>query len=82
MSTCHGCRHYRPIFQECGQLQGWLYCTACDRKWSVDERVGCPKCAEFKATKMLWECPDAVRSSHCPGFEAAVPDVVQRGLFD
>lgn len=80
--TCNGCKHYQKTFEECGQLQGWLYCSGCNRKWQMSDRIGCPKCAEFKAAKPLWECAGAVPSRQCPGFVSAVEKQRQPGLFD
>lgn len=80
--TCNGCKHYQKTFEECSQLQGWLYCSGCNRKWQMSDRIGCPKCAEFKCAKPLWECAGAVPSVQCPGFVSAVEKQRQPGLFD
>lgn len=80
--SCDGCKHYRKTYEECNALLGIAYCPTCGVTRKLSVNVRCSKCHTLAGAVPIWECPGGVPSTHCPGFEAVVPDVVQRGLFD
>lgn len=81
--TCNGCKHYQQRTEECGELQGVVFCPPCNRAWRLENSHTCPRCVEYRQMVEAWECPGAVRSRHCPGFVAKVvgTDDKQLNLF-
>lgn len=79
--NCAGCVHFLPGLEECHELQGQVHCPECDRTWKLSERIGCPRCAEWKNFVDLAECPGGVPSVGCPGYKKKPVLKEQKGLF-
>lgn len=79
--TCEGCKHYLKRPEECAALRGYAWCANCKRQWALEDRIGCPRCAEVKQAVDLSECPGAVPSVRCPGRVERVTEKTQGALF-
>jgi len=79
--TCHGCVHYRTLYETCRELQGLLYCNACEHFWSLKKSTRCPKCKRYTHVTEAAECSDAVPAAGCPGYVPRVEPPKQQSLF-